>query len=145
MALWDKLRTELDRAGRVAQDALDEGKLRLDVFRARQLTDKAAQALGYAVYRSRTGLEAADDAALTRLVEAVTEREAEVARLEARLKAAKSAAEEGSGAPQGDGGADAAGSGETPASNAPHDPATPRETGRDAPRDGASPHRASGI
>jgi hypothetical protein len=57
MALWNKLRTELDRAGRVAQGAIDEGKLRLEIFRARQLVDRAAQSLGYAVYRSRAGLE----------------------------------------------------------------------------------------
>ena len=53
MALWNKLKTELDRAGRAAQDALDEGKLRLEAFRARQLADKAAQALGYAVFRAK--------------------------------------------------------------------------------------------
>ena len=52
MAIWDKLRTELDRAGKVAQDALDEGKTRLEAFRARQQADKAAQALGYAVFRA---------------------------------------------------------------------------------------------
>ena len=53
MALWDKLKTELDRAGKAAQGAIDEGKVRLDAFRVRQLADKAAQALGYAVYRAR--------------------------------------------------------------------------------------------
>ena len=53
MALWDKVRTELDRAGRAAQQAIDEGKLRLEVHRARQLADKYAMRLGYAVYRSR--------------------------------------------------------------------------------------------
>ncbi|HEX2721802.1 MAG TPA: hypothetical protein VHM24_02725 [Gemmatimonadaceae bacterium] len=49
MAFIDKIREELDRAGRAAQDALDEGKTRLEAFRTRQLADKAAQALGYAV------------------------------------------------------------------------------------------------
>ena len=53
MPLWDKVKQELDRAGRVAQDAIDEGRIRLDAFRARQLADKAAQALGYAVYRAK--------------------------------------------------------------------------------------------
>ena len=53
MALWTKLRTELDRAGRVAQGAFDEGRLRLEALRARQLADRAAQALGYAVYRAK--------------------------------------------------------------------------------------------
>ena len=75
MALWNKLRTELDRAGRVAQDALDEGKLRLEIFRARQLVDRAAQSLGYAVYRARTGKETPDDSAMVRLVDAVRARE----------------------------------------------------------------------
>ena len=53
MALWDKLKDELNRAGEVAQDALDEGKARLEEFRARQRADKSAQALGYAVFRAR--------------------------------------------------------------------------------------------
>lgn len=88
MAIWNKLRSELDRAGRAASDAIDEGKLRLDVFRARQLVDRAAQALGYAVYRSRTGLEAIDEAALVRLTDAVQEREREVAAIEERIRQA---------------------------------------------------------
>jgi hypothetical protein len=53
MALWDKLKTELDRAGRVAQEAFDEGKIRLELFRARQSADRYAQRLGYAVFRAR--------------------------------------------------------------------------------------------
>ena len=53
MALWDKLKVELNRAGEAAQDALDEGKARLEEFRARQRADKSAQALGYAVFRAR--------------------------------------------------------------------------------------------
>jgi hypothetical protein len=55
MALMDRLREELDKAGRAAQGALDEGKVRLEAFRTRQLADKAAQALGYAVFRARQG------------------------------------------------------------------------------------------
>lgn len=86
MAIWNKLRTELDRAGRVAQGALDEGKLRLEVFRARQLVDRAAQALGYAVYRARTGLEALDEATLARLTDAVRARETELAELERQVR-----------------------------------------------------------
>ena len=53
MALLDKLKEELDRAGKAAQGALDEGKTRLEAFRTRQLADKAAQALGYAVFRAK--------------------------------------------------------------------------------------------
>ena len=59
MPIWDKLKTELDRAGKAAQTALDEGKMRLEAFRVRQLADKAAQALGYAVYRATQGRQGA--------------------------------------------------------------------------------------
>ncbi|MEP7381212.1 MAG: hypothetical protein ABI910_05960 [Gemmatimonadota bacterium] len=86
MAIWNKLRSELDRAGRAAHDALDEGKLHLEVFRARQLVDRAAQSLGYAVYRSRTGLESLDDASLARLTDAMRERQEELAALEDRMR-----------------------------------------------------------
>ncbi|MFN8667407.1 MAG: hypothetical protein U0164_09500 [Gemmatimonadaceae bacterium] len=86
MAIWNKLRTELDRAGKAAQGALDEGKLRLEVFRARQLVDKAAQSLGYAVYRARTGKETPNDHMIARLVDAVRAREEELAELEERMR-----------------------------------------------------------
>jgi hypothetical protein len=54
MALLDRLRQELNLAGKSAQRALDEGKLRLDLYRAKQTVDRFAQRLGYAVYRART-------------------------------------------------------------------------------------------
>ena len=53
MALIDRLRQELDRAGRSAQRAFDEGRLRLDLYRARQSVDRFAQRFGYAVFRAR--------------------------------------------------------------------------------------------
>jgi hypothetical protein len=85
MALWDKVKTELDRAGKAAQDALDEGKTRLEAFRARQLADKAAQALGYAVFRAKQAGTEVDWTTLQRLVNALAEKEAEVQRLEKEL------------------------------------------------------------
>ena len=86
MALWDKLKTELDRAGKAAQGALDEGKTRLEAFRARQLADKAAQALGYAVFRAKQAGTEVDWETLQRLVNALSEKEAEVQRLEKELR-----------------------------------------------------------
>jgi len=80
MALWDRVRTELDRAGRVAQQAFDEGRLRLEMLRVRRHADSAAQRLGYAVYRAkRESRELAADeyAALARAIE---QAEAEVER-----------------------------------------------------------------
>lgn len=85
MTLWGTLRTELDRAGRVAQNAFDEGRVRLEALRARQLADRAAQALGYAVYRAR--LEGRDIEAdlYASLSATLSAHEAEIASLEARL------------------------------------------------------------
>lgn len=92
MPLWDKLKTELDRAGKAAQGALDEGKTRLEAFRARQLADKAAQALGYAVFRAKQSGVEVDWDSLTRLVTALAEKEAEVKRLEDELRRETAAA-----------------------------------------------------
>jgi hypothetical protein len=92
MAIWDKLKTELDRAGKAAQGALDEGKTRLEAFRARQLADKAAQALGYAVFRAKQAGTDVDWQTLQRLVNALAEKEAEVQRLEKELAAEENAA-----------------------------------------------------
>jgi hypothetical protein len=98
MPLWDKLRTELDRAGRAAQQAIDEGRDRLDAFRARQLADRAAQALGYAVYRARAAGGDLEPETFTRLSTTLAAHEAEAARLEERLKAAGIRPEGGPGA-----------------------------------------------
>ena len=85
MAIWDKLKTELDRAGKVAQNALDEGKVRLEAFRTRQLADKAAQAVGYAVYRAHQSGTELDPETSARLMATLATHEAEAARLEAQL------------------------------------------------------------
>lgn len=82
MALWDRLRQELDRAGRVAADAVDEGRIRLDLYRARQSADRFAQKLGYAVYRARAaGADITSDE-YTALANDLRVAEAEVARYE---------------------------------------------------------------
>ena len=90
MALWNKLKDELNRAGRAAQEALDEGKLRLDLMRTRQAMDKAAQKLGYGVYRARKlgGDIPSDEYA--RLSADVANAEAEVERFETLLREAAS-------------------------------------------------------
>ena len=85
MALWTKLRTELDRAGRVAQNAFDEGRLRLEALRARQLADRAAQALGYAVYRAKIEGREIDADLYTSLTATLASHEAEAASLEQKL------------------------------------------------------------
>ena len=88
MALWNKLKDELNRAGRAAQEALDEGRLRLDLMRSRQAMDRAAQKLGHAVYRARKsgGDIPADE--YTRVASEVANAEAEVERYETLLREA---------------------------------------------------------
>ena len=46
MAIWNTLKGELDKAGRAAQSALDEGKLRLEQHRAKQRAEAAAVQTG---------------------------------------------------------------------------------------------------
>ena len=86
MALLDRLKQELDRAGKVAQDAFDDGKTRLEAFRTRQLADKAAQALGYAVYRARKTGGEIDAATYDRLKSTLETHDTDAARLEAEIE-----------------------------------------------------------
>jgi hypothetical protein len=80
MALWDRVRTELDRAGRVAQHAFDEGRLRLEMLRLRRQADGAAQRLGYAIYRARRESREVAAEEYTALARAIEMAEAEVER-----------------------------------------------------------------
>ena len=61
MAIWDKVKQSIDKAGKAAQDVFDEGKLRIDAYRARELADKAAETLGYAVFHAAQDFRAAAD------------------------------------------------------------------------------------
>jgi septal ring factor EnvC (AmiA/AmiB activator) len=85
MALFDKLKEELDRAGKAAQGAFDEGKIRLEAFRTRQLADKAAQALGYAVFRAKQSGSEVDADTYARLSATLATHDAEAARYESEL------------------------------------------------------------
>ena len=86
MAVWNRLRAELDRAGRAAQQALDEGKIHLDMHRARSSADKCAQRLGYAVHHARMSGTEVPAEEYARLASDLTAAEGEVARLTALLE-----------------------------------------------------------
>jgi hypothetical protein len=85
MPIIDRLKTELDRAGRAAQNALDEGRLRLELFRARQTADRSAQRLGYAVYKGRRAGTELTTEQYAALAADLTAAEAEVTRYETLL------------------------------------------------------------
>ena len=86
MSLWNKVSEELRSAGKAAAGAIDEGKVRLELFRVRQLADKAAQALGYAVHRARKDAKEVEPDVLQRLESTLAEHETEAKRLEGELE-----------------------------------------------------------
>jgi hypothetical protein len=83
--LIDRLKTELDRAGRAAQNALDEGRLRLELFRAKQTADRSAQRLGYAVYQAKRAGQDISSEQYAAMAADLTAAEAEVHRYETLL------------------------------------------------------------
>ncbi len=91
MAIFDKIKQGIDKAGKAAQDVFDEGKLRIDAYRAREQADKAAEALGYAVFRAWDSGAELDADARERLAGALRHREAEARKLESDLADAKAA------------------------------------------------------
>jgi hypothetical protein len=99
MALLDKLRLELDRAGRSAQRAFDEGRLRLELYRARQSVDRFAQRFGYAVYRAKKGGIDLAPEEYTAHMNNLSAAEAEVTRLETLVAEAASERKDAPGTP----------------------------------------------
>lgn len=85
MAIWDKVKQGIDKAGKAAQDVFDEGKLRIDSYRAREQADKAAEALGYAIFRAAEAGGELDADARQRLIDALRTRDADARRLETEL------------------------------------------------------------
>lgn len=105
MALWDKVKQGIDKAGKAAQDVFDEGKLRLDAYRAREQADKAAEALGYALFRAAEAGGELDANARQRLMAALRARDEDARRLETELanERARTAAQGSPGATAGPG------------------------------------------
>lgn len=133
MAFIDKLKEELDRAGRAAQGALDEGKTRLEAFRTRQLADKAAQALGYAVFRAKQNGGEIDADTYTRLAATLATHDAEASRYEADLEVRRTETRAGTADRAASSAADAAASAASAASSAASaaaDAATPSSSTR---------------
>jgi hypothetical protein len=91
MPIWNTLKRELDKAGQVAQGALDEGKLRLESHRARQ---RAESSLGFALYRARVaGVELEADRYDVHAA-SIASAEADVERLEREIAEVKAGREQ---------------------------------------------------
>ncbi len=89
MSILNSIKRELDKAGQVAQGALDEGKLRLESHRAKQRAEAAAASLGFAIYRARADGGELETERYSVLAQNIASAEAEVARLEGELDALK--------------------------------------------------------
>lgn len=87
MNIWDKVKEGIDKAGKAAQDVIDDGKTRLDAYRAREQADKAAEAVGYALFRAAELGQEVEEASRERLMRSLRERDTEARRLEAILAA----------------------------------------------------------
>jgi hypothetical protein len=85
MAIWNTLKRELDKAGQVAQGALDEGKLRLESHRAKQRAEAAAASLGFALYRVRAEGGELDSERYSALAANIAAAEADIERLEREI------------------------------------------------------------
>lgn len=127
MAIWDKLKDGIDKASKVAQDAVDEGKVRMDARRARQAADKAAESLGYAVFRAWERGKELEAESLDRLARALREHEQEATRLERSIEEAAEWRRRQTGEPTAAAEAAPTASTDAPASPPPHqsDPLDP--------------------
>ncbi len=84
MSLMDRVAAGLETLGKRANQALDEGKLRVDLLRARRRMDAAARDLGYVTYRQAKG-QAAPEGEVAALTRRIADAEADVERIQAAI------------------------------------------------------------
>ncbi len=90
MSFVDKVAAGLETLGRKANLALDEGKLRVQLLRARRQMDAAARDLGYVTYRQAKG-EQPPEGRVEALTRRIAEGEADVARIQGEIDKLKTA------------------------------------------------------
>jgi hypothetical protein len=91
VAIWENVKQGIDKAGKLVEHAVDEGKLRLEAKRARDRADRAAQALGYACFQAWEAKRELDGDVLRRLVTALRDAEADATRAETLVRDAAGA------------------------------------------------------
>jgi len=95
MKLFDRFAAGLETLGKKANQALDEGKLRVELMKARRRMDAAARDLGYLTYRQARGTQA-PPTDVESLTQRIAEAEAAAARIEAQLDQLKQPSRTGS-------------------------------------------------
>lgn len=88
MSIFSRLNTELENLGRRASAALDEGRLQIELMRARRRRDNAAKDLGMIAYHREKGVEQ-DQRRVDALVLRIGDLETQIAALEAQLATQK--------------------------------------------------------
>ena len=88
MSIFSRLNTELENFGRRASAALDEGRIQIELMRARRRRDNAAKDLGLIAYHREKGVEQ-DQRRVDALVLRIGDLEAQIASLEAQLATQK--------------------------------------------------------
>ena len=88
MKLFDRFAAGLETLGKKANQALDEGRLRVELMKARRRMDAAARDLGYVTYRQAKGTQASPTD-VESLTQRIAEAEAAAARIEAQLEQLK--------------------------------------------------------
>ena len=96
MKLFDRFAAGLETLGKKANQALDEGKLRVELMKARRRMDAAARDLGYLTYRQAKGSQA-PPADVETLTQRIAEGEAAATRIEGQLEQLKQQARGGTG------------------------------------------------
>lgn len=87
-SLLDRLNRELEEFGRRAQSALDEGKLQIELLRARRQQDGVSRDFGLLVHRRERG-HAVESARIDALMLTLDDLDREITALERRIAAAK--------------------------------------------------------
>lgn len=88
MSIFSRLNSELENFGRRASAALDEGRLQIELLRARRRRDNAARDLGMIAYHREKGVEA-DQRRVDALVLRISDLETQISSIEAQLATQK--------------------------------------------------------
>jgi hypothetical protein len=84
MGLFDRISTGINRLADRTNQALDEGRLRLDLLRVRRRRDNLARDLGYLAYRQAKGTAPADGEA-DALIRRIEDCDAEIVKLDLQI------------------------------------------------------------
>jgi hypothetical protein len=88
MSLIDRVSAGLDKIGKRAEQAIDEGKLRIELGSVRRRKDAAARDLGYLTYRQSKG-EVLQEGETEFLIRRIAKAAEEAARLEDQIAAVR--------------------------------------------------------